>query len=53
MEECEERLTSLTSQLESKTKDRKELDEKMSTLNKELANVKVWHPLAIIPHLVQ
>jgi len=42
MEECEEKLTSLTSQLESKAKDKKELVEKIATLNKELANVKVW-----------
>ena len=41
MEECENQVASLTTQMEVKSRDRKELDESIATLNKELANYKV------------
>ncbi len=41
MEECEKQVESLTAQMEVKNRDRKELDQNIATLTKEVANFKV------------
>lgn len=41
LEECEERMEQLTTQMTTKNADKKELEEKITILTKQLANAKV------------